>query len=105
MATVEFSEEARLCSSKPTNDGQRWVDEHGFLTANPLIHQVEHATKLLADEPRLGKLYRRAQGHQPELRRLLLPTGWHLYYSIDAEPSRVQILAVWFASRGRSPAL
>lgn len=102
MATVEISAEARRMLLEAD---ERWTDEHGPLAANPLIDEVEHATKLLAHEPQLGKLYRRAQGGRPELRRLLLPTGWHLYYSVDVSRTLVQVLVVWFAARGSGPNL
>jgi plasmid stabilization system protein ParE len=102
MAIVEFSEDARRMLFEAD---ERWVAEHGLFAENPLIDEAEHATKLLADNPQIGKRYRRMRGPQPEIRRLLLATGWHLYYSVDATGARVQILAVWFASRGSDPAL
>jgi len=52
-----------------------------------------------------GARFRRARDRRPEIRRLLLPTGWHIYYSVDASRSRVPILAVWYARRGQTPPL
>lgn len=102
MASVEFSDDARRMLLEAD---ERWVAEHGFLAANPLVDEAEHATELLGRDPELGKRYRRAHGGQPEIRRLLLRTGWHLYYSVDSTRTRVQILAVWLASRGTAPHL
>jgi plasmid stabilization system protein ParE len=102
MATVDFSDDARRMLLEAD---ERWVAEHGFLVTSPLIDEAEHATELLGRDPQLGKRYRRARGSHPEIRRLLLSTGWHLYYCVDANRSHVQILAVWFASRGSGPPL
>lgn len=102
MADVEFSDDARRMLLEADD---RWVAEHGVLAANPLVEEAEHAIEVLGRDPQLGKRYRSARGRQPEIRRLLLPTGWHLYYSVDASRSHVQILAVWFAARGNDPVL
>ena len=102
MATVEFSDDARRMLLEAD---ERWVAEHGFLAANPLVDEAEHASELLSRDPELGKRYRRARGRQPEIRRLLLPTGWHLYYRFDSERQLVEVLAVWFAGRGSGPPL
>src|ERR1043165_9390755 len=71
-ATVEFSDDAR----RMLDDG---VAEHGYFAANPLVEEAVHATELLRHNPELGVRFRRAQGRRPEIRRLLLQTGWHLY--------------------------
>jgi hypothetical protein len=103
VAFVELTDDAKRMLLEAD---ERWMADHGFLEPNPLVEEVEHvATQLLARDPLLGKRYRRARGRQPEIRRVLLRTGWHLYYSVDASLSRVQILAVWFASRGGDPPL
>jgi plasmid stabilization system protein ParE len=101
-ATVEFADDARRMLDYAD---ERWIGEHGYLAANPLVEEAEHATELLRHNPELGVRFRRARGRQPELRRLLLPTGWHLYDSLDASRSHVLILAVWYASRGGAPSL
>jgi hypothetical protein len=56
---------------------ERWVDEHGFLTDNPLLDEILHASDLLRTNPQIGVVVRRAR---PEIRRLLLHSGWHIYY-------------------------
>lgn len=101
-ATVEFSDDARRMLD---DADERWVAEHGYLAANPLAEEAEQATELLRHNPELGMRFRRAQGRRPEIRRLLLQTGWHVYYSVDASRSQVLILAVWYASRGGPPPL
>lgn len=101
-ATVEFSDDARRMLD---DADERWVAEHGYLAANPLVEEAEHAIELLRHNPELGVRFRRAQGRRPEIRRPLLQTGWHLYYGVDASRSHLVILAVWYASRGESPRL
>ena len=101
-ATVEFSDDARRMLD---DADERWVAEHGYLAANPMIEEAEHATELLRHHPELGVRSRRAQGRRSEIRRLLLQTGWHLYYSVDASRSHIVVLAVWYASRGATPPL
>jgi hypothetical protein len=39
------------------------------------------------------------------VRRVLLGSGWHLYYRFHAEQQHIEILAVWFATRGNRPPL
>ncbi len=82
---------------------ERWVAEHGYFAPNPLVEEAEHATEQLRHNPALGMHSVELETAGPEIRRLLLPTGWHLYYSVDANRSRVLILAVWYARRGQSP--
>jgi len=70
---------------------ERWVAEHGFLTDNPLLDEILHASDLLRTHPQIGVVVRR--GHS-EIRRLLLHSGWHLYYRFHSDQQRVEILAV-----------
>jgi plasmid stabilization system protein ParE len=84
---------------------ERWIDEHGVLAENPLFAQVDHAVALLREQPRLGLVVRHRGQLVGEARRLLLRSGWHLYYHFDAEREFIEILAVWFASRGSGPPL
>jgi hypothetical protein len=62
---------------------ERWVDEHGFLADNPLLNEILHASDLLRTNPQIGVVVRR--GH--------------------SDRQLVEILAVWFASRGSPPPL
>jgi len=100
--TVEFSDDARRMLD---DADERWIAEHGYFAANPLVEEAERAIELLRHNPDLGVRFRGPRGRQPEIRRLLLQTGWHLYYSVDASRSHVLILAVWYASRGENPPL
>jgi plasmid stabilization system protein ParE len=92
------------CSTTRTSDGLPSMAT-SQRTRCPLVDEAEHATDLLHHDPELGVRFRRARGHRPEIRRLLLQTGWHLYYSVDASRSHVLILAVWYASRSEIPPL
>ena len=80
----------------------RWTDEHGFDLDNPLFDQIKHASDLLTANPELGKIVRRGRS---VIHRLLLPSGWHLYYRFLADRQLVEIVAVWYASRGEEPRL
>jgi plasmid stabilization system protein ParE len=81
---------------------EKWIDEHGFDVDNPLFEQIKHASDLLRANPELGKIVRRGRF---AIHRLLLPSGWHLYYRFLAGRQLVEILAVWYASRGEEPPL
>jgi plasmid stabilization system protein ParE len=83
---------------------ERWTSEHGFDAGNPLFDEVARAGELLRDNPELGVLYRR-QLFRRDVRRLLLRSGWHVYYTYKAERAFVVIVAVWFANRGAAPPL
>lgn len=80
----------------------RWVTEHGLLADNPLLDEILRASDLLQTHPQIGVIVRRGRS---EIRRLLLHSGWHLYYRFRADQQLVEILAVWFASRGSAPPL
>src|SRR4051812_46461046 len=43
-ATVEFSDDARQMLD---DADERWVAEHGYFAANPLVEEAEHAIELL----------------------------------------------------------
>lgn len=81
---------------------ERWVAEHGFLADNPLLDDILRASALLRVNPQIGVIVRRGRS---EIRRLLLHTGWHLYYRFHGDRQLVEILAVWFASRDSTPPL
>jgi hypothetical protein len=99
--TIEFTPEAQRMLDEAD---ERWIGEHGFLVDNPLLNEIEHAATLLRANPELGVAYRR-ESFRREIRRLLLRSGWHLYYSYDASRSVLVVVAVWFASRGSAPPL
>ena len=81
----------------------RWIAEHGFVD-NPLWAQVALASARLSENPRIGKIYGRDRSGDV-IHRLLLESGWHIYYSFDAPRNRISIVAVWFAQRGSEPPL
>lgn len=80
----------------------RWIDEHGLLADNPLFSEIAKASELLQANPRLGKIVRRGRS---TIYRVLVPSGWHLYYRYLADRERVEIVAIWYAARGNEPAL
>lgn len=78
------------------------MDEHGLLADNPLFEQLNQACDLLRANPQLGKIVRRGRD---VIHRHLLRSGWHLYYRFLADRERIEIVALWYASRGDEPAL
>ena len=65
-----------------------------------LADDLERAFELIAAQPGIGA---RARNPKKEgIRRLLLSrTGYHLYYQVNAEAGRVEVLALWHSRRGR----
>jgi plasmid stabilization system protein ParE len=58
----------------------------------------------LAVAPATGLKYRESKGRL--VRRLLMPrTSHHVYFEIDEEKSRVDVVAVWHTARGKRPPL
>jgi plasmid stabilization system protein ParE len=97
--TVEILPEAQRMVDEAD---ERWVAEHGFLADNPLLNEILRASDLLRTNPQIGVVVRRGRS---EIRRLLLHSGWHIYYQYDGDRQLVEILAVWYASRGSTPPL
>lgn len=81
----------------------RWASGHE-VSDNPLLDQIARAADLLRENPELGVVYRRG-GFRRETRRLLLRSGWHLYYSYERARGTIVIVAVWYARRGSGPPL
>lgn len=81
----------------------RWASGHE-VSNNPLLDQLSRAADLLRENPELGVICRRA-GFRRETRRLLLRSGWHLYYSYERARNVIVIVAVWYARRGSGPPL
>jgi plasmid stabilization system protein ParE len=60
--------------------------------------------QLLRTAPEMGAVYP-VRGI-PGMRRVLLPrTQFHVYYVYSAESSRIDVIAVWHAARGKPPPL
>jgi plasmid stabilization system protein ParE len=97
--TVEILPEAQRMVDEAD---ERWVAEHGFLADNPLLDEILHASDLLRTNPQIGLVVGRARSG---IRRLLLHSGWHIYYRFHGDRQLVEILAVWFANRGSTPPL
>jgi hypothetical protein len=84
---------------------ERWIAEHGLLVDNPLLAEIEHAGNLLRENPQLGLVVQRRGRFRGDVRRLLLRSGWHLYYRFQSDRRLVEIVAVWFGNRGSGPPL
>ena len=81
---------------------ERWVDEHGLFADNPLFDQILHARALLAENPELGTIARRGR---TTIYKLVLSSGWKLYYRYFADRELVEIVALWSGARGDEPPL
>ena len=99
--TIELSRQAQAMLDEAD---ERWISEHGFEADNPLLDEVARAAELLRVHPEIGALNQR-HAFRRDVRRLLLRSGWHLYYTYAADRGSVVIVAVWFASRGAAPPL
>ena len=97
---VDVTPSARRQAAK----AKAWWREHR--SAAPLLFENElaDAIALLVEQPEAGQPLPRPRS--PHLRRLLLRrTRYHVFYKYDAADSRILILAVWSAVRGRGPKL
>jgi len=99
--TVEILPEAQRLIDEAD---ERWSTEHGFDAVNPLLDGILHAAELLRENPELGVVYSPG-GFRNEVRRLLLRSGWHVYYRFNSNRNLVEIVAIWFANRGSGPPL
>ena len=82
---------------------EHWLSAH-HTGDNPLIAEVYEAVDRLRCSPWLGVVHRRGAGRR-EIRRLLLRSRWHLYYSYQPALNLVEIVAIWYAGRGQGPRL
>jgi hypothetical protein len=82
---------------------ERWVGEHGAAD-NPLLDEIDQAVERLRVMPELGRVCGRDARGRP-IRQLLLPTQWTLYYTYSRTLNVLWIRTVWYARRGRPPAL
>jgi len=65
---------------------------------------IERAFQLIATQPGIGAQARNVK--KEGVRRLFLSrTGHHLYYQVNSEAGRVEVLALWHARRGREPSV
>jgi hypothetical protein len=74
--TIEILPEAQRMVDEAN---ERWLAEHGFLADNPLLDEILRASDLLRTHPQIGVIVRRGRSG---IRRLLLHSGWHLYYPV-----------------------
>ena len=81
----------------------RWNGEHGLLRENPLLAEVSRTAERLRANPELGVIHRRPRRDSLAVRRLLLSTGWHLYYTYDPTQAHVMVIAISYARRGKPP--
>lgn len=79
-----------------------WWRENRHAAPELFAAELASALSLLAEAPLVGRRYTQAQA--PGLRRLhLRRSRFHVYYSYDADASRVTIVTIWSAHRERPP--
>lgn len=93
---VELSAEAQAQAERI----DAWWRENRPAAANLFAEELETALRTLAETPAVTLRY----APRPDVRRLLLRRTRHHLYVIE-EPSRVLVVAVWSAHRGRGPRL
>ena len=93
---VELSVEARAQVERI----DAWWRKNRQAAPDLFTDELEQALLALAETPALGVRY----PPKPNVRRLLLKRShYHLY--VAPEPTRVYVVAVWNAYRGRGPRL
>jgi plasmid stabilization system protein ParE len=81
-----------------------WWRANREAAPSALADDLETAFELIAAQPGIGARARNAK--KEGVRRLLLSrTGYHLYYQVNAEAGRVEVLAPWHSRRGREPSV
>ncbi len=82
----------------------RWCVENDRGVPDVFLAEVEAAIERLSELPYSGHLYEKSP--IDAVRRVLLRrSGYHLYYTTDADVSDVVVRAVWYAGRGAGPVL
>ena len=80
-----------------------WWREHRTASPDLFAEELAAAISLIEVWPLVGR--RRSHAGVPGLRRVLLrATRYHVYY-VPVDESRLFVLAVWSAVRGRGPRL
>lgn len=74
-----------------------WWRIHRPAARTLLANEIRDAKRLLARFPEIGEIDR---GRGGEIRRLLLGrSGYFIFYRVDHEARRVDVLAIWNALR------
>lgn len=77
-----------------------WWAKNRPATPRLLRQEIAEAIELVRAAPSMGTVWK------PGVRRLVLErTRYHVYYSVEASPDRIRVLAVWSSVRGRAPRL
>jgi plasmid stabilization system protein ParE len=93
---VELSDEAQA----QVDEIDAWWRENRPAAPNLFAEELTVALRALAETPAMGVRYT----PRPSVRRVLLRrTHYHLY--VTEEATRVYVVAVWSAYRGRGPRL
>jgi plasmid stabilization system protein ParE len=82
----------------------KWWTENRQSASDAFAREMETTFSLIAELPYVGE--RVPHPDISSLRRILLGvTQHHLYYSVNADSTEVEVLALWHTSRGKKPVL
>jgi len=101
---ARFVVKPTLRAAAEIREAGAWWRSNRPAAPDAFAEDLERSFELIAAQPGIG-----AQARNPDresVRRLYLSrTGYHLYYQINAEAGRVEVLALWHSRRGRNPAV
>lgn len=91
-------------AEKQLHEIDAWWVENRQSVPDLFLNELGRAFELLAEMPKIGPLFPRA--NHPGVRRLLLRKSKHwVYYVHDERRSIVHVLAIWSTFRGSDPPL
>jgi plasmid stabilization system protein ParE len=94
--------EITASAARHIRDAEEWWRANRTLAPSAVRRELERALLLIAAQPRIGS--RASNVMLQGVRRIYLPTiAHHLYYIVLAQPDRIQIVALWHASRNERP--
>ncbi len=91
-------------ADRQVSDMDAWWREHRSGAPDLFARELAQVGDLIAVNPNVGVTYTTSSGRTAK--RVLMPKMRnHVYFEVDEDQSRVVVLAVWGAPRGRGPAL
>ena len=91
-------------ASREVAAAKRWWRANRTKAPNALEEELRSTLDLIAATPGIGAVARNVR--LPGVRRVLLNrVNYFLYYRPDPEAHRIEVVALWHASRGTGPAI
>lgn len=82
----------------------RWSVENDRGIPEIFLAELDSALARIGEQPYSGQLYQRSP-IEGVYRVLLRRSGYHAYFTVDAEVGDVVVRAIWYAGRGAGPTL